>query len=251
MSRNKKIYFASDAHFGLSGPDKSLPREKLFARWLEDIKKDAGEIYLLGDIFDFWFEYKQVVPRGYTRILGKIAEITDDGIPVHFFTGNHDIWAFDYLPRETGVIIHKGPLITEIYGKRFYLAHGDGLDDSDKGFKLLKKIFTSPLLQWLFARLHPNFAIWFGHKWSHKSRYSKELITPYKGDEQEEHMIFANRMLDQEHFDYFVFGHRHIPLDLPLKNGSSRCINLGDWLWHFTYGVFDGEKMEVKEFSGK
>jgi UDP-2,3-diacylglucosamine hydrolase len=251
VSSNKKIYFASDAHFGLSGPDESLPRERLFARWLDEIKKDAGEIYLLGDIFDFWFEYKRVVPRGYTRILGKIAEITDNGIPVHFFTGNHDIWTFDYLPRETGMIIHKGPYITEIYGKRFYLAHGDGLDDSDRGFKLLKKVFTSPLLQWMFARLHPNFAIWFGHKWSHTSRYSKELITPYKGDEQEEQTIFANRMLEQEHFDYFVFGHRHIPLDLPLKNGSSRCINLGDWLWHFTYGVFDGEKMEVKEFRAK
>ncbi|MFP4367228.1 MAG: UDP-2,3-diacylglucosamine diphosphatase [bacterium] len=249
MSNNKKIYFASDAHFGLSGPDESLPREKLFARWLETVRKDAAEIYLLGDIFDFWFEYRRVVPRGFTRILGKIAEITDSGIPVHFFTGNHDIWVFDYLPAETGMIIHKGPYITSLYGKKFYMAHGDGLDERDSGFKVLKKIFTNPVLQWLFARLHPNFALWFGHKWSHKSRYSKELITPFKGEEEEEHMVFANRILENEHFDYFVFGHRHIPLDLPLKNNSSRYINLGDWLWHFTYAVFDGNTLEIKKYS--
>lgn len=249
MSNNKKIYFVSDAHFGLSGPDESLPREKLFARWLETVRKDAAEIYLLGDIFDFWFEYRRVVPRGYTRILGKIAEITDSGIPVHFFTGNHDIWVFDYLPAETGMIIHKSPYVTSLYGKKFYMAHGDGLDERDSGFKILKKIFTNPVLQWLFSRLHPNFALWFGHKWSHKSRYSKELITPFKGEEEEEHMIFANRILESEHFDYFVFGHRHIPLDLPLKNSSSRYINLGDWLWHFTYAVFDGNTLEIKKYN--
>jgi UDP-2,3-diacylglucosamine hydrolase len=249
LSIKKNIYFVSDAHFGLSGPADSLPRERAFSRWLETIRKDAGEIYLLGDIFDFWFEYKYVVPRGYTRILGKLAEITDSGIPVHFFTGNHDIWTFDYLSRETGMIIHRDACETEIYGKKFYLAHGDGLEEKDRGYKLLKSIFTNPLLQWMFARLHPNFAMWFGHKWSHTSRFSKEMISPFKGEDNEAHMIFANRVLEKKHFDYFVFGHRHIPLDLPLKNGSSRYINLGDWLWHFTYGVFDGEKMEVRKFE--
>jgi UDP-2,3-diacylglucosamine hydrolase len=247
LGNRKNIYFASDAHFGLSGQQASLPREKLFARWLEEIRKDAGEIFLLGDMFDFWFEYKKVVPRGYTRVLGKIAEITDSGIPVHFFTGNHDIWAFDYLPRETGMTIHRGAYTTTIYGKKFYMAHGDGLDEGERGYRIMKKIFTNSFLQWLFARLHPNFALWFGHKWSHRSRYSKELITPFKGEEREEHMIFANRLLEKEHFDYFIFGHRHIPLDLPLKN-NSRYINLGDWLWHFTYGVFDGETMVLKKF---
>jgi UDP-2,3-diacylglucosamine hydrolase len=249
LSIKKKIYFASDAHFGLSGPADSLPRERAFSRWLETIRKDAGEIYLLGDIFDFWFEYKYVVPRGYTRILGKLAEITDSGIPVHFFTGNHDIWTFDYLSRETGMTIHRVAYETEIYGKKFYLAHGDGLEEKDRGYKILKSIFTNPLLQWMFARLHPNFAMWFGHKWSHSSRFSKELISPFKGEENEAHIIFANRVLEKQHFDYFVFGHRHIPVDVPLKNGSSRYINLGDWLWHFTYGVFDGEKMEVRKFK--
>ena len=249
MSGNKKIYFASDAHFGLQGPDESLPREKLFVKWLEKIRNDASEIYLLGDIFDFWFEYRRVVPRGYTRVLGKIAELTDNGIPVHFFTGNHDIWVFDYLPVETGMIIHKGPHIAELHGKKFYMAHGDGLDEADKGFRIMRRIFTNPTLQWLFARLHPNFAIWFGHKWSHRSRYSKELITPFQGEDKEEHMIFANRMLEKQHFDYFVFGHRHIPLDLPLKNQTSRYINLGDWLWHFSYAVFDGNTMEVRKYE--
>lgn len=249
LNRNNKIYFASDAHFGLSGPEGSLPREKLFVKWLETIRKDAGEIFLLGDIFDFWFEYRYVVPRGYTRILGKIAEITDSGIPVHFFTGNHDLWVFGYLPAETGMIIHKSPYITEIEGKKFYLAHGDGLDDKDKGFRLLKGIFTNRVLQWMFARLHPNFAIWFAHRWSHNSRYSKDLIIPFRGEDKEEQIIFANRLLEKEHFDFFVFGHRHIPLDLPLNNGISRYINLGDWLWHFTYGVFDGKKLTVQKFS--
>ncbi len=250
MTNKNKIYFASDTHFGLSSPEESIPRERLFVRWLESIREDASEIYLLGDIFDFWFEYKRVVPRGYTRVLGKIAEITDSGIPVHFFTGNHDIWVFDYLPQETGMIIHKSPYITKLNGKKFYLAHGDGLDENDKTFKLLKWIFTNSALQWIFARLHPNLSVWFAHKWSHKNRYSKELVLPFKGKDEEEHMVFANRMLEKEHFDYFVFGHRHIPLNLPLNNGSSRCINLGDWLWHFTYGVFDGNKMEIKEFQG-
>ena len=249
MENTKNIYFASDAHFGLSGPDESLPRERLFARWLDSIKEDAGEIYLLGDLFDFWFEYKRVVPRGFTRVIGKIAEITDSGIPVHFFTGNHDLWIFDYLPGETGMIIHKGPLAKEFSGKRFYLAHGDGLDQEDKGFLFIKRIFTSRSLQWLFARLHPNFAIWFAHKWSHRSRYLKELVTPFRGEDREEHMIFANRTLEKEHFDYFIFGHRHLPLDLLLKNGISRYINTGDWLWHFSYAVFDGEKVEVRKFG--
>jgi len=245
----KKIYFASDAHFGLSGPDESQPRERLFAKWLDTVRKDAGEVYLLGDIFDFWFEYKRVVPRGFTRVLGKIAEITDSGIPVHFITGNHDLWIFDYLPAETGAVIHRDPLVREFSGKRFYLAHGDGLDHKEKGFLLLKRIFASRSLQWLFARLHPNFAMWFAHRWSRHSRYSRELVTPFRGEDREQQIIFANRVLEKEHFDFFVFGHRHIPLDVPLKNGVSRYINTGDWLWHFSYAVFDGEKMEVREFG--
>jgi UDP-2,3-diacylglucosamine hydrolase len=249
LKSGKKIYFASDAHFGLSGPANSLPRERLFVQWLERIRHDAVEIYLLGDIFDFWFEYKKVVPRGYTRILGKISEITDMGIPVHFFTGNHDIWVFDYLPEETGMVIHKEPLTAEFNGARFFLAHGDGLDERDRGFLLLKSIFNNRMLQWLFSRLHPNFAVWFAHKWSYNSRYSKDLVVPYRGDENEEQVIFSNRMLDKNHYDYFVFGHRHLPFNVTLKNGKSRCINTGDWLWHFTYGVYDGKTMEVKKFE--
>ena len=249
MEKKRNIYFASDAHFGLSGHSESLPREKLFTEWLQSVRHDACEIYLLGDIFDFWFEYKRVVPRGFTRLLGKIAEITDSGIPVHFFTGNHDIWVFDYLPAETGMIIHRKPCTVELSGKKFYLAHGDGIGKNDKGFRILKRIFTNRMLQRIFSFLHPNFSVWLAHKWSHSSRYSKDLIIPYRGDDKEEQVIFANQKIDREHFDFFVFGHRHIPFDVLLKNGTSRRINLGDWLSHFTYARFDGKDLKIVKYK--
>ncbi len=249
MTDKKKIYFASDAHFGLPDPGSSISREKTFVKWLDVISKDAKEIYLLGDIFDFWFEYRRVVPRGFTRVLGKIALLTDSGVKIHFFTGNHDLWVFDYLPAETGMIIHHNPLLTTIRGKRFFIAHGDGLGSNDKGFHFLKSIFTNKTLQWLFARLHPNFALWFAHTWSKRSRYSKNFAEPFKGEENEEHFIFANRMLEKEDIDFFVFGHRHTPLNSPLKNGKSFLINPGDWIMNFTYAIFDGEKMEVRKFD--
>lgn len=247
MKKGKYIYFASDAHFGLPSPEESIPRERLFVQWLDKIKEDAEEIYLLGDMFDFWFEYKYVVPRGFTRVLGKIAELTDSGIPVHFFTGNHDLWVSDYLPRETGMIIHKDYYTTTLAGKKFYMAHGDGLGSNDPGFKIIKWIFTNKTLHWVFSRLHPNFAVWMAHKWSHKSRYSKELSTPFMGEDKEHLVLFSNSILEREYYDYLVFGHRHIPLNIVLKNGHSRLVNLGDWIVHFTYAVFDGEKMEIKK----
>jgi len=249
LTVKKYIYFASDAHFGLPDPESSIPREKLFARWLDQIADSAEEIYLLGDIFDFWFEYRRVVPRGFTRVLGKIAELSDKGIKVHFFTGNHDLWVFDYLPKETGMNVHRKPLKTNIYGKRFFLAHGDGVGCSNKKFHFLKSIFTNKVLQWLFARLHPNFAVWIAHKWSISSRYSKDFSAPFKGEENEELFIFANKMLESEEIDFFVFGHRHIPLNRQLKNGRSRIVNLGDWLFNFTYATFDGENIELKKFT--
>lgn len=246
MAKNKKIYFASDIHLGLPNHKESLKREKLFVRWLDEIKTEANEIYLLGDIFDFWFEYKRAIPRGFSRFLGKISEITDSGIPVHFFTGNHDMWIFDYLPKETGVIIHKEPLIKELYGKKFYLAHGDGLGPGDRSYKLLKRIFASKLSQWLFARFHPNWGIWIANTWSSHSRYSRET-TPFEGEDKEWLIIYSKQLLEKEHFDYLVYGHRHYPLDLKL-NEKSRYINLGDWLSHFTYAVFDGDTMELKKY---
>ncbi len=250
MSENKKIYFASDVHLGAPSMANNREREKLFVKWLDQVKIDAEEIYLMGDIFDFWFEYKRAVPRGFTRVFGKLAEITDSGIPVHFFTGNHDIWVFDYLPEEVGVIVHRDIMKTELQGKKFFLGHGDGLGPYDKSYKMLKKIFTSPFLQWSFARIHPNFGIWLALKWSGQSRLSNGKIEAdsFRGVDKEWLVLYAKDELKKEHFDFFVFGHRHWPCDIDLNN-QSRYINTGDWVTNFTYAVFDGENMELKQFE--
>ena len=249
MNSSKKIYFASDVHLGLPDYESSLKREKLFVKWLDEIKNDAQEIYLLGDIFDFWFEYKRAIPKGFSRFLGKLCEITDAGIPVHFFTGNHDMWIFNYLPKETGIILHKKPLIKELSGKKFYLAHGDGFGPGDPMYKLLKRIFASRFSQWLFARFHPNIGIWIASRWSSHSRYSRET-RPFEGENKEWLIIYSKEMLQKEHFDFMVYGHRHYPTDMIINN-TTRYINLGDWLSHFTYAIFDGEEMYLKEYKDR
>jgi UDP-2,3-diacylglucosamine hydrolase len=247
----KKVYFASDMHFGHPNHKEAFFREKLFVEWLDEIKSDAAEIYLVGDVFDFWYEYRKVAPRGFTRFLGKIAEITDSGIPVHFFTGNHDVWVFDYLPTETGVILHTEPFETEIMGKKFYIAHGDGLGPGDLSFRLLKIAFNSKILQFLFSRLHPNFAFWIGHSWSNSSRYSKGLEPlPYQGDDKELLYLHSIQVLQKQHFDYLVYGHRHLVVNKPISE-SSQFIILGDWLWNFSFGVFDGNSFELKNIKEK
>jgi len=248
----KNIYFASDIHLGFPNFDESLKREKLFVHWLDSIKHTAREIYLLGDVFDFWYEYKRVVPRGFTRFLGKISEITDSGIPVHYFTGNHDIWVFDYLPKETGIILHREPLEIELLGKKFYLAHGDGLGTFDRGFQIMKAFFTNRFLQCMFSKLHPNFALWFGHAWSLRRRNSQRR-PKFLGDHKEWLMLYAKTVLEKQHFDYFIFGHRHLMLDYQITE-NSRFIYLGDWLWNFSYSVFDGtdfKLLQYKQESGK
>lgn len=250
MTNKKYIYFASDVHLGFPDIHKGRARELLFAQWLNDIKDKAKEIYLVGDIFDFWYEYKSVVPRGFVRVLGKIAEITDAGIPVHFFTGNHDLWVFDYLSSEIGVKIHRKPLEINLLGKNFYIAHGDGLGPGDNGYKLLKKIFESKILQWLFSRLHPNFAFWIAHDWSKKSRYSKGIIAKEFNDEKEATYLHAKDILKQKSIDYFVFGHRHLLINKTLNEYSSYIL-LGDWLHHFSYGIFDGNHFELKKIAPK
>lgn len=247
MTHKNKIYFASDVHLGLPNYKESLAREKRFVQWLDSIKHDAKEIILLGDIFDFWFEYKRAIPRGFTRFLGKLCEITDSGIPVHFFTGNHDMWIFDYLPKETGIILYKEPIVKEYSGKKFFLAHGDGLGPGDRSYKLLKKIFASRFSQWLFARFHPNIGIWIANTWSTHSRYSRET-RPFEGEDKEWLILYSKKLLKSEDYDYMVYGHRHLPMDLQL-NEKTRYINLGDWITNFTYAVFDGEKMELQKFK--
>lgn len=248
LAAGKKIYFASDLHLGVPDYKSSLKREKHFVRWLEMARQDAAEIFIVGDLFDFWFEYKEAVPKGYVRVLGKIAEITDGGIPVRMFTGNHDMWIFDYLPKETGVELYRNPATFKYNGKKFFVGHGDGLGPGDNGYKLIKKIFSNSFLQWAFARLHPNFGIWLANFFSRSSRVKTgKSDAQYLGDDKEWLAIFSREILQKEYYDYFIFGHRHLPIDLALEKGS-RYINLGDWIQYFTYGVYDGEKLALKEF---
>ena len=210
---------------------------------------DAAEIFLLGDLFDFWFEYRTVVPRGYTRILGKISEITDRGIPVHLFTGNHDMWIFDYLPQECGIILHREPLERSWNGRTFLIGHGDGLGPGDHGYKVIKKIFASKVCQWLFARLHPNFGIGLANFLSKRSRNANgDRDKVFHGEENEWLVSYAKDMLKEKHYDYFLFGHRHLPLEIDLPS-NSRYINLGDWLSHYTYALFDGNTVELKKYT--
>jgi UDP-2,3-diacylglucosamine hydrolase len=218
----------------------SIAVEKRFVSWLESIRPDAKALYLLGDIFDYWFEYRHVVPKGFTRFLGKIAEMTDSGIEVHFFTGNHDVWMFDYLPEETGVIVHKTACITEIYGKTFFLAHGDGLGDESASFRLIRSLFHSRVCQTMYAWIHPRWSTAFAHKWSkHSRKKGLETTTGYMGEEKEYLVKYAKQYLQRDAaIDFFVFGHRHIMLDLQL-NPKSRILIIGDWLRHFSYAVLD------------
>lgn len=243
-----KIYFASDLHLGVPTKEKSLERERLFVRWLEEIKTDAEAIYLMGDIFDFWFEYKTAVPRGFTRVIGKLAELSDAGIPIHFFTGNHDMWTFDYLSEEIGMTIYREAVEAEIKGKKFFLGHGDGLGPGDKGYKIMKKFFSSRLCQWLFARLHPNFGIGIAAYWSRKSRIANGTKDEQFHGENEWLSQYCKQKMKSIDVDYFIFGHRHLPLDIDLGD-NCRYINLGEWVNYNSYAVFDGEKVELKTFS--
>lgn len=242
-----KIYFASDFHLGVPNREKSLEREKLIVQWMDDIKKDAAELYLMGDLFDFWFEYRRAIPKGFTRLMGKIAEFCDAGIPVYVFTGNHDMWMFDYLQDELGVTIYRKPVTKEFYGKKFFLAHGDGLGPGDKSYKFLKKVFANSFLQWLFARIHPNTGIGIANFWSRRSRISQENKETWKGDDQEYLVHFVKDTLKKEHYDYFIFGHRHLPMQMQI--GTAQYVNLGEWVNFSSYAVFDGEKLELKHYK--
>jgi UDP-2,3-diacylglucosamine hydrolase len=248
MAERDKIYFASDIHLGMYPREQSLEREKLFVRWLDEIKADAKVIYLVGDIFDYWYEYKTVVPRGFTRFLGKLSEITDSGVEVHFFTGNHDIWVFDYLPQECGVLLHHEAVVKNYNGYKFFIAHGDGLGPGDYNYKLLKCFFTSKFLQFLYSKIHPNISMRFAHSWSKRRRYSKGFDEEFLGENKEFPILYAKSLLKEEPYDFFVFGHRHLPLDYKIGN-STRVIYLGDWITNFTYGVLDGKDFSLKKYQ--
>jgi UDP-2,3-diacylglucosamine hydrolase len=247
---NKKTYFISDIHLGLPNQKDSLKRERKLIDWIESVQAEMEALYLLGDVFDFWYEYKYVVPKGYVRFLAKMAELCDAGIPVYFFTGNHDIWAFDYFEKEIGMTIIREPKTLEISGKKFHLAHGDGLGPADTGFKLLKWLFTNKTAQFMFSRVHPNFALWLGNAWSRKKRFTEHLdIIQYQGKDKEWLILYAKDFLTREKVDFFLFGHRHIALNLKLA--EAQFINLGDWISNFTFAVFDGSKLELKNVDGK
>ncbi len=248
LPAGKKIYFASDLHLGAPNREKSLKREKLFVQWLDEIKADAAILYLVGDVFDFWFEYKKAVPRGYVRLLGKLAELSDAGIALHIFTGNHDMWIFDYLPEELGARIHREPIRKTYNGKNFYIGHGDGLGPGDHGYKFIKKVFQNPFCRWAFARLHPNFGIGLADFFSKTSRAKTgESDATYLGEEKEWLAIYAREIAQTEEVDYFLFGHRHLPLKIPLEK-KAVYYNLGDWLTYYTYGAFDGTAFQLKTF---
>jgi UDP-2,3-diacylglucosamine hydrolase len=249
LKEGKKIYFASDFHLGVPDYERSLQREKRIVEWLDMIKSDAEELYLLGDVFDFWFEYRTVVPKGYVRLLGKLAEISDAGIKIEYFTGNHDMWTFDYLEKELNVSIYRHPVEREYNGKQFYIGHGDGLGPGDNGYKFIKKVFASKISQWLFARLHPNAGIGLADYFSRKSRVATgNSDETFLGEENEWLVIHSKELLKQKHFDFLIFGHRHLPLDITI-NGASRYINLGDWIRYNSYGEFDGKDFKLKYFD--
>lgn len=251
MSENKPqhIYFASDFHLGVPDHEKSLAREKAICAWMDHIRPTCAELFLVGDIFDFWFEYRHAIPKGFVRLQGKIAEFTDAGIPVHFFTGNHDMWIFDYIPKELGVTLHREPVRRTFSGKDFYIGHGDGLGPGDFKYKLLKRFFASKACQWLFARIHPNLGIGIANYSSRSSRSSTGTSDEkFLGIENEWLAIYSKEQNEIRPIDYYIFGHRHLPLSIPIAPNAT-YMNIGDWLKYNTYAVFDGETLTLKTWN--
>ena len=234
-STRSKIYFISDFHLGAPNRDLSLLREKKIIRFLNKIQHDAGQLFILGDLFDFWFEYKRVVPKGFVRILGKLAELSDSGITIHFFVGNHDMWMKTYFQEEMNINVYHHPKEFALQGKRFLIGHGDGLGPGDHGYKTIKKIFRNPVSQWLFGALPPYIGMGVADFFSRKSRAKTGTTDEvFLGEDKEWLIIYCKEILQKEHFDYFIFGHRHLPIEFEL-NDRSKYINLGDWIKYFSY----------------
>lgn len=249
MSKKEIIYFASDFHLGIDAHQTSLDRERAIIRWLDKIEQDADQIFLVGDIFDFWFEYREVVPKGHFRLLAKLDQLVQRGIRIEIFTGNHDMWMFDYLEEELQIKIRRKQIYKTFNGSTFLIGHGDGLGPGDYGYKIIKKVFASSVCQFLFARLHPNFAIRLARFLSGSSRSKKSGKEAFVHKDKEWLVQYCEQVLKNKSVDYFIFGHRHIPLDIKLKNGFSRYINLGDWVNHYTYARYDGQKMELLTYT--
>jgi len=250
ITSGKKIYFLSDFHLGAPDHASSLERERKIVQFLDEIKDQAAEIFFVGDMFDFWYEYRTVVPKGFVRLLGKIGELSDAGIPMHFFVGNHDMWMKNYFQQEFNMPVYYAPVEFERNGKKFLIGHGDGLGPGDHGYKRLKKVFRNPLSQFLFGIFPPMLGMGLANYMSRRSRAqtgTKEEI--FLGEDKEWLVIYCKEVLQQKKMDFFVFGHRHLPIDFRL-NESSRYINLGDWIRYFTYAEFDGQDMELKSYTG-
>lgn len=248
IPEGKKIYFASDFHLGIPDKATSIAREKRLCNWLDQISKDAVQLYLVGDIFDTWFEYKNVVPKGFTRFMGKLAELSDKGLSIEAFTGNHDLWMRGYFEAELNIPVHHHPIERTFNGKKFFIAHGDGLGPGDHGYKLLKKVLRSPVSQWLYRRLHPDTGVGMAGWFSRLGPKHGVEEDPFLGPEKEWLVQFCLQKLKEEHTDYFIFGHRHIAIEYPLPN-NSLYINLGDWLRYDSYAVFDGEHLKLNFYK--
>jgi len=240
--KKEKIYFASDFHLGSPNYEESLKREKKIISWLHEIEKDAKKIYLLGDIFDFWFEYEKVVPKGFVRLLAKLADLVDKGIQIHFLVGNHDMWMRDYLEKEIGLKLHFKKFIVEEDNQLIFLGHGDGLGKGDYKYKILKSLFTSNICRWFFSRLHPNFGLGLGQAWSNKSRKKQENPT---SEEKEILVEYCKEQQKNNPVDYYVFGHRHVPMEVKIDERAN-YVNLGDWIHHYSYAVLSDKNIKLK-----
>ncbi|MBY0427068.1 MAG: UDP-2,3-diacylglucosamine diphosphatase [Cytophagales bacterium] len=250
LKEGKKAYFASDFHLGTPTHELSRARELKIISWLDRIKTDAQYIFLVGDIFDFWFEYKHAIPKGFVRFQGKLAELIDSGIEIIFFTGNHDMWMFSYFTQELGIKIYRENILLEIEGKRIYLGHGDGLGPGDHTYKFIKKFFASQLCQWLFQWLHPNIGFWIATGWSKKSRAANtENDNKFFGD-KEWLLQYSLQIHPQIAADYYVFGHRHFPMEINVPP-NSQFINIGDWLHNYTYGEFSEGNFRLKKLTNQ
>lgn len=249
LNSGKKIYFISDFHLGAPNHAASLEREKRIVKFLDEVKADAQIIFIMGDLFDFWYEYKKVVPKGFVRILGKLAELTDRGIVIKFFVGNHDMWMNGYFEEELNIEVFHEPQEFIFNGNKFLIGHGDGLGPGDHRYKFIKKVFRNKISQAFFGMLHPSWGIGLANYFSRKSRASTgKEDEHFLGEDKEWLIIYCKEMLQKKHFDYFIFGHRHLPIEFKLTE-RSMYINLGDWIKYFSYAVFDGENVSLKYYE--
>lgn len=245
----KNIYFASDFHLGSPNHAESRIREDRIVRWLTSIESTCSELFLMGDIFDFWFEYRTVIPKGYIRLQGKLASMSDAGIKLYFFKGNHDMWVEDYFTKEMGIQIISDELVIERGGKSFYLHHGDGLGPGDGNYRILRSIFRNPVCRWLFSILPPTIGLGIATGWSSKSRIVNTRVEEvFIGEENEWLAVYSREVLAKQHYDYFVYGHRHLPMVIDLGN-NSKYYNIGEWFGFNSYAVFDGEELSLKYFE--